>query len=227
MKRIGSTALALVVLLTAACTKHEDRTTTSNTAAVGTAGRADTSVSSGDRDFIQDVVKANTAEIELARTASDKSTSPDVKQFAQMMVTDHTAAGDKLNAIASDNAIAVDAQLDETRRDVRDKLTRKQGLDFDRDYMDTMVDEHQKLVDKLESRIDRDTLSKWKTEASNHDTGQKARVEGKAQMVVPEKSDDLVTQRLNAWAADTYPTAYAHLESAKALRDAVKKRSTN
>ena len=102
MKRIGSTALALVVLLTAACTKHEDRTTTSNTAAVGTAGRADTSVSSGDRDFIQDVVKANTAEIELARTASDKSTSPDVKQFAQMMVTDHTAAGDKLNAILDD-----------------------------------------------------------------------------------------------------------------------------
>ncbi len=49
----------------------------------------------------------------------------------------------------------------------------------------------------------------------------------KAQSVVPERSDDPVTQRINAWAADTYPVAYAHLQAAKDLKDALKKRSTN
>jgi predicted outer membrane protein len=184
-------------------------------------------VSSGDRDFIQDVTRANMAELDLARTASDKSTSPEVKQFAQMMVSDHTAAGDTLNAIASENAVTVESQLDDKHRNLRDELSKKQGLDFDRGYMDAMVDEHQSFVDKLESRIDKDTLSRWKTDATNHQSGQKARVEGKAQVVIPEKSDDPVTQRVNAWSAETYPVAYAHLEAAKALRDTVRKRATN
>jgi putative membrane protein len=228
MKRIGLTALALTALLTAGCSKNDRTTTANNSPAVGTAGRSDSKVSAGDRDFIKDVTQANLAELDLARAAADKSTTPDVKQFAQRMVTDHTTAGDKLNAIASENAVTVDSQLDDRHRDLREKLLQKQGLEFDRDYMDAMVDEHQKLVDKLESRIDKDTLSKWKTDTTaHHGAGEKARVEGKAQMVVPEKSDDMVTQRVNAWAAETYPTAYAHLESAKALRDTVKKRSTN
>jgi len=49
----------------------------------------------------------------------------------------------------------------------------------------------------------------------------------KATAVMPEKSDDANTFALNQWAAETYPVAYAHLEAAKALRDGMKKRSTN
>lgn len=226
MRRIAWTSFALAALLAAGCSK-DTRTTTGNNSAVGTAGRTDTKVSSGDRDFIQDVTKANTAEVDLARTASERSTSPDVKQFAQMMITDHTAAGEKLNAIASENTVSVDTQADSKHADLRDKLAKRQGLDFDRDYMDAMVDQHQDLVDKLESRIDKDTISKWKSDAGRQASDQKAKVEGRAQIVVPEKSDDPVTQRVNAWAAESYPVVYAHLESAKALRDTVKKRSTN
>jgi hypothetical protein len=111
-----------------------------------------------------------------------------------------------------------------------------------------MVDGHQDFVDKLESRIDRDTLSKWKAGrdanrtadhgAANRPAGSPnaanpnaahpnpdAKVEATA--VTAEKSDNPVTQGLNQWAAETYPVAFAHLEAAKALRDGVKKRSTN
>jgi putative membrane protein len=222
--------LALAALLAAGCGKDQGKdqsTSAGNSPAVGTAGRSDAKVSGGDREFIQEVAKANLAELELARAASDKSTSAEVKHFAEMMVTDHTAAGDKLTALASESAVAIDTQLDDKHRDLREKLAGKQGLDFDRAYMDAMVDEHQNFVDKLESRIDKDTLSKWKTDATSQASGQKARVEGKAQIIVPEKSDDPVSQRVNAWSAETYPVAYAHLESAKALRGAVRKRSTN
>ena len=71
------------------------------------------------------------------------------------------------------------------------------------------------------------TLSKYKTESSERATTDTPRVDVKAQSVLPEKSDDPVTQRINAWAADTYPTAYAHLQSAKALKDTLKKRTTD
>jgi hypothetical protein len=58
-------------------------------------------------------------------------------------------------------------------------------------------------------------------------TDKKPEVDVKAQTVLPEKSDNEVTQRVNAWAADTYPAAYAHLQAAKALKDSLKKRATD
>ena len=85
-----------------------------------------------------------------------------------------------------------------------------------------MVDDHQALVDKLESRIDRSTLSKYKADTETRTTDKKPQVDVKAVSVVPEKSNDPVTQRINAWASDAYPAAYAHLQAAKSLKDAVK-----
>lgn len=223
MKKICLASLALAAMLGTGCSKQES-TPKNDTA--GTSGRAD-SVSSGDRDFVKDVASLNTAEIDLSRLAVDRGSSPDVKKFAQMAVDDHTAAGDKLSGVATQNAIDAPATVDDSHQKVHDKLAGKQGLDFDRDYIDAMIDDHQKLVDKLESRIDRDTVSKYKSTVGEKATGQTPKVDVKAQTVLPEKSDDPITQRINAWAADTYPTAYAHLQSAKSLKDTLKKRSTN
>jgi hypothetical protein len=50
---------------------------------------------------------------------------------------------------------------------------------------------------------------------------------GKAVEIVPEKSDNAVTTRINEWAAAVYPTAYAHLQAAKTLDSTIKKRHTN
>ena len=155
------------------------------------------------------------------------SASPDVKKFAQMMVDDHTAAGAKLSGVATHNGIDAPAGPDDAHRDLREKLSARQGLDFDKDYMDAMVGDHEKLVDKLESRIDKETLSRWKGQVAQTPDGDKAKVDVKAQMVVPEKSDDPITQRINAWAADTYPVAYAHLQAAKDLQKGLKRSMTH
>jgi putative membrane protein len=221
MRKAGFLAVALALGLTVACNK-DNASNNANGSTVGTAGRADNGVSSGDRDFVRDVASMNTAEIELGRLASQRAASPDVKQFAQMVVTDHTTAGDKLKAFASQHAIDVPAQISDKDRDLQQKLSEKQGLEFDKAYADAMVDQHQSLVDKLESRIDKDTLSRAK---ANNPNGPDGKVQATA--VMPEKSDDANTMGLNQWAADTYPVAYAHLQAAKDLRDGVKKRSTN
>jgi hypothetical protein len=44
---------------------------------------------------------------------------------------------------------------------------------------------------------------------------------------MPEKSDSPVTAGINQWAADTYPVAYAHLQSAKTLVTVLKKKTTD
>ena len=121
------------------------------------------------------------------------------------------------------------AQLDDKHRDDGAKLSEKKGLDFDKEYADKMVQGHQDFVDKLESRIDKDTLSKWKAEYARKtgDAKERAEAEVKAVAVTAEKSDNPTTQSLNQWAADTYPVAFAHLQAAKDLLDGVRKRSTN
>ena len=229
MRRMGVMALALAATIAVGCNRSEHRTANDSTAATGTAGRAENGVSSGDRDFVNDVAKMNMAEMELSRTALSHAADANTKKFAQMMVDDHTAAGDKLKAFAAQNNIEVPAQVDERHRDDAQKLSEKKGLEFDKDYADKMVDGHQDFVNKLESRIDKDTLSKWKTEHDRPagDTRAHSEAEVKAVAVTAEKSDDARTQALNQWAADTYPVAFAHLQAAKDLRDGLRKRSTD
>lgn len=229
MRRMGVMALALAATIAVGCNRSENKAANDSTAATGTAGRADSGVSRGDRDFVSDVAKMNMAEMELSRSALSHAADANTKKFAQMMVDDHTAAGDKLKAFAAQNNIEVPAQVDESHRDDAQKLNEKKGLEFDKDYADKMVDGHQDFVNKLESRIDKDTLSKWKSEHDRPagDTKAHTEAEVKAIAVTAEKSDDARTQALNQWAADTYPVAFAHLQAAKDLRDGLRKRSTN
>jgi predicted outer membrane protein len=220
MKNAGYAVAALALALTVGCNNDKGSTNTASGAAIGTAGRAE--VSSGDRDFVRDVATMNTAEIELARLAAAHAAGADVKEFAQMMVTDHNGAGEKLKTYASQHNIEVPAQLDDKHRDLSKKLSEKRGLEFDRAYADAMVDAHEDFVNKLESRIDKDTLTRATTDNKN---APDASV--KATAVAAEKSDNPNTMALNEWAAATYPVAYAHLQAAKDLRDGVRKRSTN
>jgi predicted outer membrane protein len=144
-----------------------------------------------------------------------------------MMVDDHTPAADKLKAIANDAAIEWPAGLDGKFKDKSEDLGKKQGIDFDHDYMAYMVDAHQDLVDKLESRIDKTNLDKYKSDMKDRPAGQTVDEKGKTVEIVPEKSDNPITMRINEWAASVYPTAYSHLQQAKTLDNAIKKRHTN
>jgi putative membrane protein len=230
MKRMGFLSIALAAVVAVGCdaNNRRDVTTTGDSAPVGTAGEADRNkVSSGDKDFVNDLVIAGMTEVELGKMAAERSTNAEVKKFGQMMVDDHTAAGDKLKAVASQHNIPVPTALDDEHRDLRDKLAKLQGAEFDREYMNAMVDGHETVVDKLESRIDKADLAKWKTKTSDQMTGKKAEVHGEAEAVLPERSDNAVTMSINEWAAGAYPTTQAHFDAAKTLDSALKKRTTN
>ena len=92
-----------------------------------------------------------------------------------------------------------------------------------------MVEGHQNLAAKLESRLDVQSLADWKTAAA-------ARTDSKALpeptdlrdvAVRPNRSDSEITMKINQWAADTYPVAQKHLDTARTLENATKKGSTD
>ena len=230
MKRYGFLSIALATALTFGCnTKGDKDVNAANPpagGAVGTAGSEDHNVSNGDKDFVKDVASDGTAEVELGRMALDRAVNPDVKKFAQMMIDDHTKANQELTSIATQYNIAVPSAPDDKHNDLRDKLAKYQGADFDREYINAMVDDHQDALDKLGSRVDKDTLDKSKADTKDA-SGRKVESKVEATAVTPGKSDNTTTMALNSWAAKTYPVVKAHLNEAKRLQDTVKKRMTN
>ena len=227
-------AVAAVIIVSGGCSNSEGTKTPESEppaergAAVG-AGGAGANLKS-DGEFVHDVASKNMAEIELSRMALDKSTSPEVKAFAQMMIRDHGAAEDQLKRVVSGQAIDLPTQLDDKHRETADDLAKTQGPDFDRDYVKAMIEVHQDLAAKLESRLDVKSLAEWKTAAAGR-TQRKTLPEPKVDMadvpVRPNKSDTEITMKVNQWAADTYPVAQKHLDTARTLENATKKRSTD
>jgi putative membrane protein len=205
MRGTGFLCIALTAAVAIGCNSTDRRDTAASKPgdAVGTAGSDN--ISRGDRDFVHDVAIANMAEIELGRMASDRAVSPEVKKFAQTMIDDHTKAGDDLKAVASRHNIPMPTDLDNKHVDLRDKLQKLNGADFDKEYMSAMVNGHEDVVSKLGSRVD--------------STDAKA--------VVPEKSDNAVTKAINEWAAAAYPVVHHHEEMAKDVEKNLKKGTTN
>jgi putative membrane protein len=123
-------------------------------AAVGTAG------ANADRDWIQDQLEDGQAEIQLAQLASERATNPQVKEFAQMMIKDHQAAGNALKQAASAANVQVNPPMepDNDHKDLQEDLSKLSGMDFDKKYIDTMVDEHQEAVNELEKKTDADNM---------------------------------------------------------------------
>jgi putative membrane protein len=63
-------------------------------------GRADSKLNSDDSDFLKKAAKGGMAEVELGKLALQKASSPDVKEFADLMIRDHTKANRELTALA-------------------------------------------------------------------------------------------------------------------------------
>ena len=99
---------------------------------------------------------ANQGEIDQANAALSKAANADVRAFAQMMVTDHTNAGNTANDVfarngitPADNTTTSDLKTNGQRSMMN--LNAYSGASFDRAYMQSQVDMHQWLLTNLDS----------------------------------------------------------------------------
>ena len=225
MKRVW--ILAVAAALSVACNSNNNRgdiaanNTEDNAASVGTAGEDRLGV--GDRDFVEDSMEAGMAEIELGRLASQKAQSADVKRYAEMMVADHTKAGEALKQAVAAYNITAPASVDDDHRNLNDRLAKLTGAEFDREYMKAMVDSHQDVVNHLESRVDKESLGTWRQKWNAAIDKDKTIPE----VITPERSDNPASMAINGWAANTLPTAEMHLAQAKAQNEKLEQRGRN
>jgi len=86
------------------------------------------------------------AELELSRLAINNAEKPEVKQFAQTMLTDHSKANNEINALSTNKNVALPKTLDAKHEELRGKLSGLKGADFDKLYVSTMLQDHQEAV---------------------------------------------------------------------------------
>ncbi len=98
-------------------------------------------------DFVEDASATNIAEIESAKLALQKSTAADVKAFAQLMITDHTAANAKLKAIAQQKNLKVSTEAELMKKAKAMILKQRDGESFNAAYARSQVADHKSAIE--------------------------------------------------------------------------------
>jgi len=228
MRRMGLLCVAATIVASGGCSDTEGSGAPASDrrpGAVG-AGGAGANLRSDD-DFVQDVAIKNMTAIELSRLAVGKAGNSDIKSFAQVVMGDADAAGQKLKSAAATATTSWPAQLDDAHRKTVEDLAAKHGVDFDREYVEAMIDGYQDLTAKLESRLDVQSLAEWKTAVAGR-AESKALPEPSTALhdvkLRPNRTANESSAHINQWAADTYPVAQKRLDAARTLQNAIKER---
>ena len=118
-----------------------------------TARQAGTSaLSSGDQKFLMDAAMGGLMEVQLGRWAVQYGTSPEVKQFGQRMIDDHSKANTELMQLASSKGVTLPTEMDEKHQRSVSKIARLKGAEFDRAYSKAMLGDHEKDVKEFEKQ---------------------------------------------------------------------------
>jgi len=104
-----------------------------------------------DAKFVVDAGNGGMTEVELSKLAQQKATNAKAKEYADMMVMDHSKANDELKALAKAKNVTLPDSLNADSKKMWDDLNTKTGKDFDKAYVSTMVSEHKKTVSMFEN----------------------------------------------------------------------------
>jgi putative membrane protein len=135
--------LALLTLFSLACATASDVDTTSG------------GMTWTNGDVAGLVRVANQGEVDQGQLATTKASSSAVRDFAQMMVTDHTAALGRVDSMAADRNLtlaenAVAAELRTASETTVRNLGTYSGAAFDRTYMRQQIDIHNWVLDTID-----------------------------------------------------------------------------
>lgn len=115
------------------------------------AGGPEDKVARSDRKFIETAAGGGMFEVEAAKLAQGKARSPDVKNFAGMLVDHHTQANDELIRMANAKGVELAPGPPRGQRRELEALGRKEGQEFDRDFIrEVGIKAHQKDIKEFE-----------------------------------------------------------------------------
>ena len=104
------------------------------------------STSPSDQQFVDFAAQTDMMEAHLGQLAGEQAAGQNIKDFAQMLVTDHTNDYQQLTAAAGKASLTVPKGLDAAHDRMIAPLAKLKGAAFDRRFAQEMVSGHQKAI---------------------------------------------------------------------------------
>ena len=101
----------------------------------GAAAFAQAKLAGEDASMLKEIAQANIAEVESGKLAIEKSKSPEIKKFAQMMVDDHSKGLDDVRTLAKTKGVDLPNSPDMKHKAVMVEFKALQGDTFDSRYV--------------------------------------------------------------------------------------------
>lgn len=166
-KLLAGLAMCSAITFFAACGNNSaDNKDSVDSSKEANAQKFDSTNIEGDTRFAVALADGGMLEIESSKLAMTKGVAANVKDFAKMMVSDHTGAASELKDVAAKKNITLPASLSDDKQKKYNDLAAKKGLDFDKAYIDLMVDEHEEAVKALQNESEKGNdpdLKSWAT----------------------------------------------------------------
>lgn len=99
-----------------------------------------------DASFYKHAAEGGIAEVEAGQLAQNKGNSQQVKDFGAMMVKDHTAANEKLQALASSKNVTLPTTSSVMQMASKAKLDVLSGDTFDKSYVKGQIGAHRQTI---------------------------------------------------------------------------------
>jgi putative membrane protein len=119
----------------------------------GVASADDTGLSPGDRAFVNKAAQGNLMEVMTGKLATQRALDPAVKSFGQQMVSDHTAANEKLKSLADSKQMPMADTVSAEEHEAMGKLEGLNGTEFDKAYSKMMVKDHKEDISEFEKEV--------------------------------------------------------------------------
>lgn len=99
-----------------------------------------------DQQFVDLAAQTDMLEAHLGQMAQTQADSQAVKDYAQMLVTDHTSDYQKLGQLAAKMGVTFPNALDAEHNKMIAPLEKANGAAFDKLYVHTMIEGHTKAI---------------------------------------------------------------------------------
>lgn len=119
-----------------------------------------------DANSVIEIASGNMMEVELAKVAAWKATSPKIKELAKMIVKEHSNTSKEIKKLASDKNIVLPKSLINKHQELVIDVTAENGKNFDKKYMDVLLEDHKEDIEKFQVLADQGNDAELKAFAS-------------------------------------------------------------
>lgn len=103
-----------------------------------------------DEQFLIRAMECGHSEVERAELAQKRSDNAEVRKFAERLAREHDQCRKDLLKHAGDLKVGVVSGLSKEHKECMEKLGKLEGKAFDREYLKTVVEGHQKAIKLFE-----------------------------------------------------------------------------